>query len=190
VVTAYTAEGRPKGGGQSFAAFVTTLPVSPPDGMEVTYVADATNGVLWRLKYHAASASAYKWECIGGSELAIGVVQSAVASNAAWNSFATSLSITVPLAGDYDSVFGGLIQANAGSTAQMGLRIAGVDATTEQRIAKSVNTTPTHLTSTLMRAFRATGLAAATALEARYQFPSSVGAIYDPFHRVIPVRVG
>src|SRR4051812_22380129 len=58
-------------------ARVTSLPVSPVDGQEVYYVADATNGVLWHLRYNAASASAYKWEFVGGSPL-----ESSSASNA------------------------------------------------------------------------------------------------------------
>lgn len=44
---------------------VTSLPGSPIDGQEIYYVADATNGVVWHLRYNA-SGGTYKWEFVGG----------------------------------------------------------------------------------------------------------------------------
>lgn len=46
-----------------FAALV------PNDGDECYLIADATNGVLWHFRYNAGSASAYKWEFLGGAPL-------------------------------------------------------------------------------------------------------------------------
>jgi hypothetical protein len=43
-----------------------TYTVAPQDGDEVYYAADATNGVIWHLRYRAASSSSYKWEFVGG----------------------------------------------------------------------------------------------------------------------------
>jgi hypothetical protein len=51
------------------STLVTSLPSSPVDGQVIDYVADATNGVVWRFRYRSASASAYKWEFIGGGNL-------------------------------------------------------------------------------------------------------------------------
>ncbi len=48
----------------------TWPPLNPVDGQEVYYIADATNGVVWRFRYRAASGSSYKWEFVGGSPLA------------------------------------------------------------------------------------------------------------------------
>lgn len=50
---------------------VTALPALADidDGQEIAFIADATNGVVWKFKYRAASASAFKWEFIGGSPL-------------------------------------------------------------------------------------------------------------------------
>lgn len=48
-------------------SYGTTPPASPNDGDEWILPADATNGVMWRFRYNAASASAYKWEFVGGS---------------------------------------------------------------------------------------------------------------------------
>ena len=47
----------------------TTPPASPIDGDEWVFPADAAAGVQWRFRYRAASASAYKWEFVGGASL-------------------------------------------------------------------------------------------------------------------------
>lgn len=46
-----------------------TPPASPADGQLWTMIADATAGVAWTFRYRAASASAYKWEFVGGPPL-------------------------------------------------------------------------------------------------------------------------
>jgi hypothetical protein len=85
---------------------VTALPANPVDGQEIYYVADATNGVLWHLRYNAASVSAYKWEFVGGSNLyaadfnwVTGIITSGTGYT--WLNWSTP-QITLPLAGDYD----------------------------------------------------------------------------------------
>jgi hypothetical protein len=92
------------------AVTVAALPGAPYDGQEINYLADATNGVLWRLKYRAASASAYKWEFVGGGYLystnigASGVT--GTGTGFADLSGGTGPDVTVPLAGDYEADFG------------------------------------------------------------------------------------
>src|SRR4051794_40571617 len=83
---------------------VTALPASPYNGQIVDYLADATNGVVWRLRYRSASASAYKWEFVGGAPLrAYIAAQETVAWNAGYPNPATvGPTVTVPVAGDYD----------------------------------------------------------------------------------------
>jgi hypothetical protein len=39
-------------------SLVTALPATPVDGQECHFVADATNGVVWHMKYRAADTSA------------------------------------------------------------------------------------------------------------------------------------
>jgi hypothetical protein len=87
----------------------TALPATPSDGLEYDYIADATNGVIWRFRYRAASASAHKWELVGGGAL--------YAENATVSAFTLTSStyvqqevpntpvLTVPLAGDYLAFF-------------------------------------------------------------------------------------
>jgi hypothetical protein len=81
---------------------VTTLPSSPSDGQEVYYVASAANGVLWHLKYNAASASAYKWEFVGGSRWGSQDSTVVALNNASMIELSPNISITLPLAGDYE----------------------------------------------------------------------------------------
>jgi hypothetical protein len=100
-VTAYTSGiiGPPK---------VTALPANPVDGQECYFVADATNGVVWHLRYNAGSASAYKWEFVGGAALRHFVPTSESRNQAAgWGDLTTiGPQVTIPLAGDYDVDFG------------------------------------------------------------------------------------
>lgn len=85
---------------------VTSLPGSPFDGQRVFYVADATNGVIWHLRYRAASASAYKWEYVGGAALNAELNGTESITSLTFGDMTTvGPSITVPLAGDYDIDF-------------------------------------------------------------------------------------
>lgn len=85
--------------------YVTSLPSGPIDGQEVYYAADATNGVIWHLRYRSGSSSSYKWEFVGGPPMSAEVAGSATRNNAA--SYAApdtgtaGPSLTVPLAGNY-----------------------------------------------------------------------------------------
>lgn len=55
------------------AGVVTTLPTSPTDGMEIYYVADATNGVVWKFRY-TASLTGLKWAFVGGGPLVAPII--------------------------------------------------------------------------------------------------------------------
>jgi len=83
-------------------ALVTSLPGSPVDGQECYFLADATLGIVWHLRYRSASASSFKWEVIGGPPLL--AEQSADApgwTNTGYATIAPACQVTVPLAGDY-----------------------------------------------------------------------------------------
>lgn len=83
------------------ATLVTSLPGSPTDGQEVFYVADSTNGVIWHLRYRAASS---KWEFVGGSGLyAEDLANRASLNNSPnYGALATAVQVTAPLAGTYE----------------------------------------------------------------------------------------
>ena len=88
-------------------SFVTSLPVGATDGQEIYYQADAANGIIWHLRYNAGSASAYKWEFVGGSELSSEVITQETTTSSVYVALTTpGPSITLPLAGDYDVTIG------------------------------------------------------------------------------------
>ena len=87
----------------------TTLPASPTDGQEYDYIADATNGIIWRLRYRSASASTHKWELIGGAFLSAFLNETQAVTIAVANGYqfvTKSPSLTIPVAGDYTVALG------------------------------------------------------------------------------------
>jgi hypothetical protein len=81
---------------------VTALPANPVDSQECYFVADAANGILWHLRYNTGSASAYKWEVVGGNPLsAIATSGVNLAAQNTWSDLSGSPSFVAPLAGDY-----------------------------------------------------------------------------------------
>ena len=88
-------------GSVAYSPLVTELPANPLDGDEVNFLVDAVDGIVWHLKYRLASASPYKWELVGGSELLKGPLGS-LASTGTWPEILPGgPSITVSLPGDY-----------------------------------------------------------------------------------------
>lgn len=85
------------------APFVTALPNPARDGQEVNYLADATNGIVWNLKYRAAEAGTFKWYCIGGNPLSafVGAQDTIVANALAVAPTNPGPSLVLPRAGDY-----------------------------------------------------------------------------------------
>lgn len=104
ISTGQITDTRPLGGlqGAMGVPTVTSLPAAPYDGQVVDYLADATNSVVWRLKYRAGSASAYKWEWIGGGSLRAELDTLGSTTSLTYVDFpGAGLSLTAPLAGDY-----------------------------------------------------------------------------------------
>lgn len=98
---------------------VTSLPGSSYDGQEINYVADSTNGVIWRFRYRAASGSAHKWEFVGSPDLVAEDTTSVTdTSSGTYIGGSTALNITLPaIAADYDVTIGGTVDLNAASSA-------------------------------------------------------------------------
>ena len=98
-----------------FLAVVTTLPSSPVDGQRCLFLADATDGVVWDLRYRAASASPYKWELVGGSNLheQVDAFESTFSASAV-DLLTVGPSLTLPRAGEYDFTMSA-VQGNGSS---------------------------------------------------------------------------
>ena len=175
------------------APVLIALPASPVSGQEISYLADATNGVVWRLKYRSASASVYKWEFIGGPPLFAEVTANEATSSTTYVALATAGPVvTLPLAGDYDVAVGAQIisGAAAGAVASMSYDIGATAAV--QADAAELSSTFTggdRIQGNVMRERRKTGLAA-VALTAKYRTSAANGTFNSRWMRVTPVRVG
>lgn len=101
---------------------VTALPGSPFDGQEVYFLADSANGVFWHLRYRAGSASAYKWEFLGGPEILVDggavTITTTGSNDGTYQVTSPSKAITPPLSGDYMVEIGGVAQESLGSSNQ------------------------------------------------------------------------
>lgn len=110
---------------------VSSLPATPYDGQEVLYLASDTAGVVWRLRYRAASTSTYKWEVLGGAPLRGADLGNAVDPGLGESTTSTTGAdlatpgpdVTVPLAGEYLVAIGATVLLNASpANAQMAVK--------------------------------------------------------------------
>ena len=106
--------------------YSTTPPVSPFDGQLWAYPVSGAGGTgaagagtVWMFRYNASSASAHKWEFVGGPPVMAGAVgsMSTVTGNQALTSGPV---LTAPRAGDYLVDFGAFIQTTGFSNAYNG----------------------------------------------------------------------
>ena len=122
--------------------YETALPSSPIDGQEIYYAANATDGVIWHLRYRSGSSSSYKWEFVGGPPLHTSIGQTLAQTNSvASNTFSSlggatgsAINLTVPLIGTYVVHGQGAFYTNNGSNTNvdmfMGFKANGSSPTT------------------------------------------------------------
>jgi hypothetical protein len=103
---------------------VTALPASPVDGQQIYYLADATNGIVWHLRYRASSSSAHKWEHVGGGEVVLGPSGSIGTSSTSFVAFTGAPTYAPPLPGDYRVQWGGFVQVSVNVQLNMVFTIA------------------------------------------------------------------
>jgi len=171
---------------------VTTLPSNPVDGQEVHYLVDATNGVVWRLKYRQASSSAYKWEFAGGSPLDSGfnIADDNGGNSTSYIDFANNPgpSLTIPRAGDYMVSFGAMGYSTVVSELWVSMK-RGAAATSDNDAATAWEAVAVHLI-TLQRDIRMSGLAANDVLKMQHRTSVAGAASYrQRWLNVTPVRV-
>lgn len=179
---------------------VTSLPANPADGQECYYVADATNGVVWHLKYNTSSGSAYKWEYVGGAPLYAEILTAAneAISSATYVALTTpGPNVSLPLAGDYDVEisFMGYHLANGGGVL-MSYDIGATAAVDADAAAFVVSTGSGDWVRTT-KTRRKTGLGAVT-LASKWRVLTGSGNVAGTsgmpgstrYMRVTPVRVG
>lgn len=101
---------------------VSALPVSPYDGQEIRLQTSTmvTNGCApWHLRFNSASASAYKWEALGGPaiESFLSPGPQTTASTSMVDLASVGPQIAVEFAGDYLCSFGAYGTSNTASGA-------------------------------------------------------------------------
>jgi hypothetical protein len=174
---------------------VTSLPGSPFDGQEVNYLADAANGVVWNLRYRAGSASAYKWEFLGGAALYSQVINGETSASTTFVNLATvGPQITVPLAGDYDiqhgaRAYGSQNQISVIMSYSIGATAASANDVVDMYSGSSYDSAIATVAPHGARIQRKT-LAAGDAIVAKYRVNAGTGWWGFRWLRISPVRVG
>jgi hypothetical protein len=168
----------------------TTPPGSPANGDIWIFPADATNGIMWQFRYNAGSASAYKWEFVGGPTMVavVATPETTTTSGSYVNLTTVGPTITVPRAGDYDvSISAQLQKSVADPNVQMA---AGVGDFSGGPIVTAIaGFGGASYYHSPYRAARSTQ-AASTVLRAKY-FQSAAGtlSVQDRLIALLPVRV-
>jgi hypothetical protein len=169
------------------------LPLLPQDGDEVYFqnAAMATSGIVWHLRYNAVSASAYKWEFLGGQPLLDEVpTQEAIgAAGGTYGTLTTAGPVAVlPLAGDFVVRIGARITAAGDSIGTMSYDIGGTGAVDADGASARSDSTARDFAAVRVR--RKNALTAVT-LTAKYRRNSANATFFaDRWMEVTPVRVG
>jgi hypothetical protein len=174
---------------------VTSLPTQPYDGQVVDYLADSTNGVVWRFRYRAAEAGSYKWYFVGGPPMFNEVTANeSMASTSYGNLGTTGPSLTVPLAGDYDVEIASRTHSGSASTSVYhSYAIGGTGASDNDAIDPYTSTSDgtSYASRIESRRRRKTALAASTALVSKYRTAAGTTTFWtNRSMKITPVRVG
>jgi hypothetical protein len=180
--------------GKSIIPLVTALPAGPTDGDEVYFQASAAAGVIWHLRYRAASASAYKWECVGGPALISELYPNVNGAPGIVSSVITAFDgplITLPLAGEYDFSFGARTyhQNVAGASVQLVLYLNGVQGQSIDHYQGTAGGATTLFGSNPARTHRDV-IGAGQVADIRYGASAPAGVAHNRWLRAAPVRVG
>lgn len=165
--------------------------ITPVDGQEIIFVADAANGIIWRFRYRAAAAGTYKWEYIGGSELMNYVA--GVTPGTQSTSYVAQTggpAVTIPLAGDYDVNISAQLSTNVTGVSYMSFGTSAGSASDVNAIA--IRDSSFTWQGPLSRKVRSTGLAAAAVLTNYYHSSGAGISAYAQYRKIAitPVRVG
>jgi hypothetical protein len=174
---------------------VTALPTtSLIDGMEVVLVADATNGVYWRMKYNASMAGSYKWMFIGGPPIyAEGGNRTTLTdetfASTAYVAPTTATQFTVPSAGDYliHQTFEGSV--DTATTLAFASYSVGATAAIDTDGIELYMATGGNFRSVHARVTKKTITAANTVVAFRWKVAAGTARSYNRSLSAIPVRL-
>ncbi len=177
-----------------YDATVSVLPSSPYDGQIVDFqnATMATDGVVWRFKYRAASASSYKWEFIGGAIWQKEVATNQTTASTSYTDLATTgPSLDVPVAGEYIVAAGAWI-TNSTAVAGSGLMSysgAGTTAADQQGPRAGTVTATAGAADAQVLTSRQHTLTVAT-ITAKYRASAGTFQFGQRSLSLLPVRVG
>jgi len=164
----------------------TTLPASPSNGQQAILV-DSTSAptYAWFLEY---STTAAKWIFIGGSPAIAEVTTPESTTSTTYTALTTAgPSFTVPRAGDYYVTIGALMTAPGNIGAYMSYDIGGTGAVDADRV--EVDAPSASGRASVSRTRMKSGLAASTALVAKYKTTSGTPTFENRFMTVVPRTV-
>jgi hypothetical protein len=170
----------------------TTLPGSPSSGDRFILVDSTTNPTYeWYFRYNSGSASAFKWECIGGTPALITVAVDESTASTTYTALGTAgPSFTVPRAGDYliRHGFSRGATGNAAIHGRMSFDVgasAAADADSCVCSGESANSR-----ASVTQVTRKNGLAASAAIIAKYRASAAAAIGFDRrWLEVKPYRV-
>ena len=166
---------------------VTILPANPVNGQEVYYLADATNGIIWHLRYRVDSPSTYKWEFVGGTPLWNAVSGGTIPAGASFVVVGGGPTITVPLAGDYIVQHAADLFGPTNAAIYGNLFLGNSDTSVRMTIMRSAGVNSGGMGGRTVRWAVPT---AGTAVNVRYLCNSGSGSMENGSLTVIPARVG
>jgi len=177
------------------ANVVTSLPGSPSDFQVVSYEADATNGVYWRLMYVPTQPAGKRWVYIGGNPLSDEILTQQTRANVAYGDLTTAgPQVTVPLAGDYELHAGalGFISATGNSILAASLKLGAAAASDNDVVSwqGTAGITPATAQGNAGAAQIRRTLAASDVVKMQYKASAGTGAWLNRWLKVLPVRVG
>ena len=185
-----------------FSHPVTALPTSGQfDGQVIDFIADPTNGIVWRFRYRAASPSTLKWEFVGGAPMHVAVAGVGASATTGYLPISVgslsemTLSLpALPNGGDFDIEVGASIFATGTGTGgylSYATNVAASDAWAARLTATSVGSSFGEGPTTVSRVYRQLALPGSTViiLEARSSTATTVDYT-NPWLRATPVRVG
>lgn len=174
---------------------VANLPANPNDGDEIYFLADAANGVIFHLRYRAASASIYKWESVGSSSPLFSRVatdETYTADSTFHDATTVGPQLTLPLAGDwrYDmAVSLYLASQTAAIAATAGLAINGAAPTNAEQVSAYVQASTAQMCS---KPGILAGRAINDNIKMRYAVAAGAGTPHARWRELLmtPIRVG
>lgn len=160
-------------------ALASTPPASPSDGQ--LWAMSPTAGVVWVFRYNAGSASAYKWEFVGGPPQTASVGTSETTTSTSYVDLTTvGPSIALARGGDYLFSFGCICLTSGWACASP----TAVDA--DGVIFDLPGTT---VGSHSSRSYQRNGLAASTTQKLVYRCSGASTTFQQRWLTILPIRV-